>query len=72
MKLNITVIAKRSGYYDKYAVDREVSIESDDPEAVHTFAANCGKAVEILATTAIEDRAEMLAQETAEETDNGN
>ena len=55
--MTITVWAGEH-YYDEdaVAVERELTVEAKDPETLHTLVANCGKAVEIMAATAVEDR----------------
>jgi len=57
MKFTMTItVWAGEHYYDEDAVERELTVEAKDPEALHTLVANCGKAVEIMAATAVEDR----------------
>jgi hypothetical protein len=54
-------------YYDNDPVVREISVESEDVDAVRTLAENCGPAVETMALTAIEERLAKLREEAADD-----
>ena len=63
MRAIISVRIAKDAYYDPEAIERGMELSSDDPESLHTLAGNCGTALEVLITTAIEDRIELLTKE---------